>query len=173
MIDTEHLVLRPLNLHDLQAYAPLWQEKLGHDGLPSRLPVLSEEEVWGRILRWIGHWSVYGWGPFVAVDRASGEICGEIGFGHFRRGHGPTFDSVPEGMWKISIEHRGKGYASEAMEAATGWFDKTVKAERTVCMIDPTNAISRKLAGRLGFREYANAGYKGNPLILFERLLPA
>jgi RimJ/RimL family protein N-acetyltransferase len=173
MIETSHLTLRPHTTDDLQAYATLWQEKLGHDGAPSRLPVLSEEEVWARILRWIGHWSVYGWGPFVAVDRASGAICGEIGFGYFHRGHGPGFDSFPEGMWKISAEHRGKGYAREAMEAAIVWFDRTVKAQRTVCMIDPTNEISRKLAGRLGFREYGNTEYKGNPLILFERLLPS
>nr|WP_299498880.1 GNAT family protein [uncultured Rhizobium sp.] len=170
MIDTTHLILRPHATDDLEAYVPLWQETLGHDAAPSRLPVLSEEEVWARLLRWIGHWSVYGFGPLAVIDKASGDLCGEVGFGYFRRGHGPAFDTVPEGMWKISATHRGKGFAREAMEAVCAWFDSAIRAERTVCMIDPTNAISCRLAGRLGFSVFAEAKYKGHPLLLYERL---
>jgi RimJ/RimL family protein N-acetyltransferase len=172
MIETEHLILRPVNTDDLIGYMPLWQEEPGPDGAPSRLPVLTEEEVWARILRWTGHWAAFGFGPFVAVDRASNTLCGEIGFAYFHRGHGPAFDTSPEGMWKITAEYRGKGYAQEAMTATAEWFDRTVAAERTVCMIDPSNAVSRRLAAKLGFSEFAEAAYRGNPLILLERLLP-
>lgn len=170
MIETPHLSLRPHTIDDFQSYIPLWQEELGPDGAPSRLPVLRPEEVWARLLRWIGHWSVYGFGPFVVIERESGTICGEVGFGYFQRGNGPDFDSAPEGMWKIDAVHRGRGYAPEAMQATCTWFDREIKAERTVCMIDPVNAISRKLAGHMGFGEFAHIEYKGNPLILYERL---
>ena len=170
MIVTDRLVLRPLSTDDFHAYIPLWQEELGPDGAPSRLPVLQPEEVWARLLRWIGHWTVYGFGPLVVIERQSGALCGEVGFGYFQRGNGSAFDSVPEAMWKIDAAHRGKGYAPEAMQTMCEWFDRAIEAERTVCMIDPVNLVSRKLAGRLGFTEFAQIEYKGNPLILYERL---
>ncbi|MBL0375091.1 GNAT family N-acetyltransferase [Rhizobium sp. KVB221] len=169
MIETARLLLRPLTVDDFQSYIPLWQEELGPDGAPSRLPVLRPEEVWARLLRWIGHWSAYGFGPFVVIDRESGDLCGEVGFGYFHRSNGEAFDTAPEGMWKIDKAHRGKGFASESIEAVCIWLDQTLQAERSVCMIDPINTASRKLAERFGFRAYDEVTYRGDAVILFER----
>jgi RimJ/RimL family protein N-acetyltransferase len=71
---------------------------------------------------------------------------------------------------KISAAHRGQGFAREAMDAACAWLDESIKAERSVYMIDPSNGISCRLAGKLGFSAFAEAAYKGHPLVLYERL---
>lgn len=157
-------------IEDFESYAPMWMVQAMSGSIISPLPVLDKEQIWARVLRWIGHWQTFGFGPFVAVDIETGDICGEVGFGYFRRGHGPAFDDAPEAMWKIANEHQGRGLAREAMQASLRWFDSRAEAERTVCMIDPINAPSLVLAAKLGFTAFANSDYHGTELVLFERL---
>ena len=40
---------------------------------------LTSEDVWGRILRYVGHWTLLGFGAWIARDKA-GAFVGEIGF---------------------------------------------------------------------------------------------
>ena len=42
--------------------------------------------------------------------------------------------------------------------------------EKTVCMIEPGNTPSIKLAERLGFAEYARTTYHGTNVKLYERV---
>ncbi|MGG2475799.1 GNAT family N-acetyltransferase, partial [Rhizobium sp. BR5] len=76
------------------------------------------------------------------------------GFAHMRRGNGTDFDGVPEAMWKIDAELTGKGVATEAVGAATEWFDSSGISQRTVCMIDALNTPSLAIAARFGFRPF-------------------
>lgn len=171
MIATERLVLRPHALEDFDAYAPMWLTRSMSGDIKSPLPVLNEEQVFARLLRWIGHWQCFGFGPFVAVDRETGAICGEVGFAYFKRGHGPLFDQAPEAMWKIANGFQGQGLAREAKQAALAWMDKRPEGNRVVCMIDPINTPSIALAQKLGFREFGGGDYHGVNLVLFERVL--
>lgn len=170
MITTERLVLRPHALDDFDAYAPMWLTQSMSGDIKSPLPVLNEEQVFARLLRWIGHWQSFGFGPFVAVDRETGAICGEVGFGYFRRGHGDQFDTVPEAMWKIANDFQGRGYAREAKQAALSWMDGRAEGVRLVCMIDPINTPSIALAQKLGFVEFGRNDYHGVELALFHRI---
>ena len=92
-----------------------------------------------------------------------------MGFGHFRRGNGPEFDGVPEAMWTLHPDFH-KGLAGEAAAAAIDWFDANYPSPRTVCMIEPENTASLKLAERFGFREFGRGEYKGSLNLLLERL---
>jgi RimJ/RimL family protein N-acetyltransferase len=56
------------------------------------------------------------------------------------------------------------------MAAATSWLDATQPAQRTVCMIDPANEPSIRVAKRLGFTEFARTGFRDSPVVLFERV---
>ena len=168
MIETNRLLLRPLDVNDFSGYVQLWTQAPKPDDAPNAQP-LGEEGSWARLLRMIGHWTALGYGPFLVTDRASGAVVGEVGFAQHMRGNGPAFDGVPEGMWRIDHRRQGSGIATEAMQAAAAWFDATQVSARTVCMIDLTNMASRRLAERLGFREFASATYCGNPVLLFER----
>jgi RimJ/RimL family protein N-acetyltransferase len=170
IIDTDRLRLRPHRVSDFTAYHAFWNEA-ERTGAPG-LPALGAEEAWYRLLRFVGHWAHFGYGLFMVEDRASGELIGEAGFADFHRGLGPRFDGIPEAGWRIAGARRGRGIATEAMRAAGTWLDEYVRSPRSVCMIDPFNAASLRVAARLGFEEFAREPYKGHPLILLQRSAP-
>jgi hypothetical protein len=63
----------------------------------------------------------------------------------------------------------GNGLATEAMIAALRWADAALSPARTVCMIAPGNAASLRVAGKVGYRLYAKAEYKGSEVVLYDR----
>jgi RimJ/RimL family protein N-acetyltransferase len=99
-------------------------------------------------------------------------LIGEVGYAHFQRGVHADFDTGLEGAWRVAASWRRQGIALEAMQTALEWVDRTVRAERTVCMIHPSNGPSLKVAARLGYREFTRTHYKGGTVALFERLVP-
>ena len=167
MLSTDRLTLVPHTPEHFEAYAEFWGKDPGHF-LRSLAP-MRPEEAWGRLLRNFGHWTHYGYGPFLGFDQ-TGKLVVEAGYADFRRGLGPRFDTSPEGMWKVDSDAQGWGLATEAMNAITGWFDG-VQPGRTVCMIDPDNLVSIRVANKLGFAEFERTSYKDVPVILFERII--
>ncbi len=165
-LTTERLILRPHRPADIALYAPLWTAPLSG---PAWTPVLDEEGAWARLLRLVGHRAAYGFGPFVVEERATGAIVGEVGLARFRRGMGPRFDAAPEAMWIVAAEARGRGYAGEAAAAALAAFDAAHPATPTVCMIDPDNTASLRLAARLGFARWGHGDRHGKTVVLLER----
>jgi RimJ/RimL family protein N-acetyltransferase len=167
MLTTERLTLVPHRPEHFDAYAEFWGKDPGHF-LRSLAP-MHPADAWTRLLRHFGHWTAFGYGPFLCFD-ADNNLVAEAGYADFRRGVGPHFDGVPEGMWKVDLEIQGKGYATEAMAAITSWFDATQPARRSVCMIDPANEASIRVAQRLGFSVFASVDYRGSSVTLFERI---
>ena len=169
MLTTERLTLVPHRPEHFDAYAHFWGKDPGHF-LRSLAP-MHPADAWTRLLRHFGHWTAFGYGPFLCFD-GDGTLVAEAGFADFHRGLGESFDGVPEGMWKVDLATQGRGYASEAMAAIAAWFDATQSASRTVCMIDPANTPSIRVASRLGFAEFDRVDYRESPVVLFERLRP-
>ena len=56
------------------------------------------------------------------------------------------------------------------MATITDWLDSSQSAPRTVCMIEPGNDASIRVATRLGFREFDSADYRGSLVTLYERV---
>lgn len=163
MIETPRLRLRPFAPADFEALHALTQD-------PEVMRFLdrtasSETDTWRRLLSQIGHFNVFGLAMMAAEERATGRFLGQMGFIHMRRGHGPDFDTDPEAGWTLAGFAQGQGYAREGMEALLGWLGP----RRTVCMIDPANASSLKLAARLGYRPMREALYGEHPVTLLER----
>ena len=86
-----------------------------------------------------------------------------------RRDIQPSFEGEPEIGWAFVPSGQGKGYAAEAVGAALAWADETLDAPKLVCIIDPGNAASIRLAHKFGFRERVRTTYHGGPTIQFER----
>ncbi len=169
MLTTERLTIVPHRPEHFDAYAEFWGKDPGHF-LRSLAP-MHPSDAWTRLLKHYGHWDAFGYGPFLGFD-AAGTLVIEAGYEDFRRAVGPQFDGVPEGMWKVDLAAQGKGYATEAMTAITQWFDTAHTPPRTVCMIDPANAPSIRVATRLGFTEFARSDFRDAPVVLFERVRP-
>jgi RimJ/RimL family protein N-acetyltransferase len=170
MITTERLVLRKHTIQDTDLVFELATDPAVLQfirGVPA-----SREEAWHRLLRYAGHWSLLGFGMFAVFERATNQFIGEVGLADFQRGLGDNFDGTPEAAWLLKGNSHGKGFALEAMTAALNWFDEQAISSRSVCIIDPRNTASIRLAGKLGFHHYDQGFYKGNEVNKYERMRP-
>ena len=163
---TERLTLTPVALSDYDDLRALWTDRafIRHI-FPEPL---SDEDVWFRLLRDIGHWEAVGYGNWAIRETATGDYVGSVGVLDYRRILDPAFDA-PELGWGVAPRFQGKGIAFEAVSAALAWCDDTLNAPRTVCMISPDNAPSHALARRAGYAPYVETTYKDAPVVLLER----
>jgi RimJ/RimL family protein N-acetyltransferase len=166
-LDTARLTLRGHTPADFDDCAAMWADPLVTryiGGRPS-----TPEETWARVLRYAGLWALLGFGYWVVRERGSGRFVGEVGFADFRRDVTPPLGGAPEVGWALATWAHGQGFAMEAIRAALSWGDAHLAAARTVCMIDPGNEASVRVAEKCGFRELGRATYKGEDELLFER----
>lgn len=126
-------------------------------------------DMHARLLRNAGSWALYGYGTFMVRERGQSTIVGNCGVFHSWRGLGTDFDDQPEAGWIIAADKAGQGYAGEVMQAVLAWFDAGHGPRRTVCMIDPANTASIRLADRFGYVPLRDTEFGGDPIRLFER----
>ncbi|HEY3815188.1 MAG TPA: GNAT family N-acetyltransferase [Caulobacteraceae bacterium] len=167
VLTTERLILRAHGLGDFADGVAMWSDPAVTRYITGRPS--TGEEVWARILRYAGSWRLLGFGYWAITERATGRFLGEGGFHDLKRDFQPPFEGAPEIGWGLIPEAHGKGLAYEATRAMLEWSDAMLDDARTVCLIGPENAASLKLADKLGYREYARTGYRGEPVILFDR----
>jgi len=165
-IETERLHLRRHRVEDLRDDLAMWSDP---EVVRFLGPCQSEEDVWAKILRYIGHWSVFGYGIWAVREKASGRFVGDVGIAHFKRELTPDVGDAPEAAWVTARWAHGQGFASEAVQAAHGWFHKQFGPLRTVCLISPGNTGSLRVAEKCGYQECGLAEYKGHTTIVFER----
>jgi RimJ/RimL family protein N-acetyltransferase len=167
VLQTPRLRLRPHRLDDHAARCAMTANPATMRFIGGKAQ--SPEENFARILRYAGHWALFGYGLFAVEERAGGRFVGEVGLMHFARGLGGDFDAAPEAAWVLDADVAGRGYAGEAVAAAIGWHERTVGAGRQVCIIAPENTPSLRVAAKLGFSPFRQAIYHDHPVILHER----
>ncbi|MGI4886878.1 MAG: GNAT family N-acetyltransferase [Janthinobacterium lividum] len=168
VLETARLRLRGHTPADLAPFVAMWQEPAFYQYLAGR--PLPEEEVWTKMLRHLGVWALYGYGYWAVEEKATSQFIGNVGFGEWQRAVEPSVKGWPEMGWVLAPHAHGRGYATEATQAALAWGDAHLPKPRTVCLIDEANAPSRGLAAKLGFQEYARTTYHGCAVVLLERL---
>jgi RimJ/RimL family protein N-acetyltransferase len=167
VLETARLTLREHRLEDFPALLAMWRDPavtrfIGGKPRPA-------EEVWTKFLRVAGLWAHLGYGYWIAVERSSGAIVGEIGLADFKREITPPNKGEPElGYAFVSAAH-GKGYASEAARAVVAWGDHHLSEERMSCIVSPLNAPSLRVAHKCGFSETARASLHGDDVIILHR----
>ena len=171
ILTTERLILSPVAVSDFDDVLTLWRDPDFVGAIMDRGP-MSEEEVWFRLLRDLGHWQVLGHGNWALRLKAGGAYVGSVGVLDYRRDCTPPIDA-PELGWGVGVAFQGQGLAREGLDAVLAWTDTALKAARTVCLISPGNAPSLRLAERVGYRPYAHTTYHGQPSILLERFARA
>lgn len=169
-LETARLVLRVPEKDDYLRLRDLVADPDVHKFLGPR-PEDPTTDMFSRALRAAGSWQLYGYGMFLACDRQTGDLVGQVGMFHSLRGFGKGMDDVVEAGWIVARQFWGKGYAREAMEASLEWFDRTQEPRRITCMIERENQASVRLAERLGFAAYDEHQFADGAVIdLFERL---
>lgn len=168
LLKTDRLLLRAHRSDDFDALAALWgdPEVVRHISAKPSTPT----ESWSRLMTYAGHWALMGFGFWAVEEIASGRYLGDIGLADFKRGLGPRFDGTPEAGWVLGPGCHGKGYATEAAKAVLAWGEANLAMTRCVCMISPDHAASLRVAEKCGFTPFAEAEFKGSPVVLLERV---
>ena len=167
VLTTARLTLRGHTVADFSESATMWANPEVTRFIGGR--PFSREEAWTRLLRYIGHWSLNGFGYWVVRETDSNRFVGEVGFVDYKRDIVPSLDDAPEIGWVLSPAVHGQGFATEAVRAILDWGETRFGGARTVCLIDPGNARSIRVAEKCGYRELARALYRGDPTVIFER----
>ncbi|HVJ52336.1 MAG TPA: GNAT family N-acetyltransferase [Aliidongia sp.] len=167
ILETPRLRLRRHEPSDFPVYAALWSHPDIVRFIGGRS--FTEEEVWARIQRYVGHWTLFGFGFWAIEERATGDLIGEIGFADFRRDNIPASHGCPETGWMLAPDKHGQGYATEAALAVHEWGDGNFTVEHTFCMIQIDNRASIRVAEKIGYRLREETTYRDRPMYLFDR----
>ncbi|MFD9425245.1 MULTISPECIES: GNAT family N-acetyltransferase [unclassified Streptomyces] len=143
MIQTERLLLRPLRVEDVHAFAFV---ALHADVRVNRfVGACSHEQASERLASIERQWADRGHG-LCAVDlKSSGEFIGRCGLNYWE-----AFDEVELG-WTLRAGSWGHCYATEAAQACLQWGFATLDVDCFTAMIRPGNTPSVRVADRLGF----------------------
>lgn len=167
VLETERLRLRGHRADDFAALAAIWADPavarhIG--GKPSTL-----QESWMRLLRYPGMWALLGYGFWAIEEKASGRLIGDIGYMDAKRAIEPALDGMPELGWALAHDAQGKGYAREALVAVLAWGKAHFGTHRAVCIIEPGNAASIRLAIDAGFHFLHEVTYRDAPTRVYVR----
>lgn len=171
VVETERAILRGHRLDDFEAHAAMLADPAVTrftGGKP-----FTREEAWSRYLRFAGIWNVLGFGFWAIEDKATHKLIGNAGFHDLKRDIEPSLEGIPEAGWTLTPSSQGKGLATEVVRAMHVWSDSFFGSSRTVCIIDPRNVASLRVAEKCGYREVLRTTYRGEPTIVFERLAGA
>lgn len=166
-IETARLRLRGHEVEDFADCVAMWSEPqvvrytIGEPSPPQR--------TWQRMLAYRGHWSLFGFGYWAVEERTSGRFIGELGFAEFKRELTPSIEGMPELGWALATWAHGRGYATEALEAAVAWGDARLPAGPTVCIIHRDNRPSLRVAEKLGYHVVLRAATDAQPVAVLQR----
>ena len=170
-IQTARLRLRAHRREDLTACCALWADPhvvrfIG--GVPS-----PRQRTWARLLAYLGHWAVMGFGYWVLEERASGAFVGEIGWAIFERDDVPALPAGPELGFALAPRFHGRGYATEAVAAVLHWGETHLPFERGFAWVDVRNDASLRVLVKCGFEVLEHCDSHGQPAIILQRPLTA
>lgn len=165
IIESERLVLRGHRLDDYPSITRLYGDAVVMQHISGRAQ--NATDSWARMLRYVGHWQLLGYGFWAVEERGTGLYLGDVGFGDFRRDISPPLDDLPEAGWVFGTQAHGKGFALEAMRAALAWMD--TRSRRTQCIITLDNHRSRKLATKLGYVATRETDHGGSRVAVWLR----
>jgi RimJ/RimL family protein N-acetyltransferase len=168
VIETQRLRLRRHTIEDAFKVSALWGDSdvtryIG--GKPQ-----TNEECWSRLLRYVGHWSLLGFGYWIIEEKFSGEFVGEVGFADYKRDVKPLL-GVPEVGWVLTPPKHGMGYATEAVRTVLDWGRKHFGPSAVACLIHPDHSASIHVAEKCGFKKRQLGMYNGNPALIFDLML--
>jgi RimJ/RimL family protein N-acetyltransferase len=166
-IETERLILDKHQVEDFEPLAQMWADPevarpMG--GQPS-----SRRESWMRLLRYAGLWPLLGYGYWAVREKASGRFVGDVGFADFHREIEPSIAGTPEAGWAFAPWAQGRGFATEALAAGLAWLDGRPGIERSVCLIDPANKPSLRVAEKIGYSTLQMARFVEKETLLLSR----
>ncbi len=141
-LETSRLILRGPGAQDFDAFAAFYASpRADFVGGP-----LSSELSWRMLAMEIGHWTLKGFGRWTIETRDGGDIVGMVGLFE------PEGWPEPEIGWDLFNGFEGRGYATEAGEAARAYAYDILGWTTAISLVKPDNTGSAAVATRLGAR---------------------
>ncbi len=166
-IETPHLRLRGHRYDDLPDSVAMWSDPIVTKFITGRAS--TEQQTWARLLSYVGHWAMMGFGYWAIEEKGSGDFVGEIGFADFKRDVAPSMKGKPEFGFALASRFHGKGYAGESVRAALAWADQNVASPSTVCMVNPNNNVSLYIVKSNGYEVVDESVYNEQPVLFLSR----
>jgi RimJ/RimL family protein N-acetyltransferase len=147
MPETERLLLRRPRPDDADAFAQMNADPEVARYVSASGPLTRAQS--DLLLRGIvAHWDDHGFGLWTVEPRGGGPAMGFVGLQHPRVA---ALDGEVEVGWRLGRAHWGRGYATEAAAEAVRHAFAERRLARLVCLVDPDNRASLRVAEKLGF----------------------
>ncbi|MEM1301062.1 MAG: GNAT family N-acetyltransferase [Pseudomonadota bacterium] len=137
---TERLTLCPITENHFEPLAAFYaSDRSRFVGGPT-----TAERTWRTLATEVGHWGLRGYGRFAVEETATGRMVGIVGPWN------PHGWPEPELGWDLMNGSEGKGYATEAAQAARNWAYETLAWKTAISLVADGNDASARVAQRLG-----------------------
>lgn len=162
-LETARLLLRPVDRADLDALARIYaMPEVGR--YTSRTGHITREQS-ERIIEHSSHlWAQYGYGPWTAIDKATGVIIGRVGLNLLADWPGP--DNWELG-WELDPAFWGRGLATEGGKAGVRLGFQTAGLARIISATLRENLASRRVMEKCGLSYQGTMPYSGTELVWY------
>lgn len=145
ILETERLRLRLLTMEDTDALYPLYSDPDIRRYFPEG--TLTYEETREEVEYFVERcYAKHGFGLWATIDKATGNLIGRCGLLFWNiLGR----DEV-EVAYLLAKEYWGIGLATEAAQGIVRYAFEELRIPRLICLIDPENDASQKVAQKLG-----------------------
>lgn len=167
IVEAARLRLRGHRYEDLPDCVAMWSDPNVTQYITGRAS--TQQQTWMRLLTYLGHWALLGFGYWAIEEKSSGEFVGEVGFADFKRDVAPSMMGKPELGFALAPRFHGRGYATESVRAALGWGDAHLPGRTTVCIVNPQNAASVRVVEKCGYAIVERARYNEQPVLCLAR----
>ncbi len=162
ILETERLFFRRLTMDDLDDLFALYQSpevrKYYSEGIPSYEETKQE-------LEWMIEqcYVKYGFGMWATIYKATDKFIGRCGLTPMDiEGH----EEIEVG-YMLAREYWGQGLATEAAKAILQYGFDELKISRLICVVNPGNEASSKVAIKIGMTLEIDGDVNGEPTLLY------
>lgn len=116
------------------------------------------DKLTGQYALGLGHWAV--------EERDAGRLVGAVGL--LQHDDWTATPYTVEVGWLIAKDAWGRGYATEAGRAALSYAFDELGLERVICIVDPRNRSSRRVAEKLALRLAGETIWRDHDVVWYE-----
>jgi ribosomal-protein-alanine N-acetyltransferase len=162
VLETERLIFRQLTMDDLDDLFALYNDlevrKYYSEGIPSYEETKQE-------LEWmINHcYFKYGFGMWATIHKETGKFIGRCGLTPMDI---EGYEEIEVG-YMLAKEYWGQGLATEAANAILQYGFDQMGLSRLICVINPGNQASSRVAMKIGMRLEIDGDVNGEPTLLY------
>lgn len=162
-LETDRLILRPIEEADLPAYRAIW-------GNPNVARWLSSSEQIGSefadraFKAWTKRRNEQGYAPWAVVNRKTNEFMGHCGLQFIKE-----FDA-PEVLYMLDEPWWGQGFATEAALTSVAYGLGALRLDRIAGMAFEENIASTRVLEKCGLSRMGPINFHGDDLIYYERI---